>query len=118
MDITDNVTIREIQEAFSDKFPFLKLEFYSERHEAGEGSPDKVKLDPDQTIGDARTIDTEGDISINGHLKVSTLEHTFYEKYGLNVQVFRRSGDIWLQTISTDDWTLTEQNERGAKSVR
>ena len=49
MDITDNVTIKEIQDAFNQKFPYLKLEFYSEHHESGEGSSDKTKLDPGLT---------------------------------------------------------------------
>ena len=118
MDITDNSTIREVQQQFNEKFPYLKLEFYTEHHESGEGSPDKEKIDPDRTIGEVRTIHNEGDISVNGHLKVGTLESNFYEKYGLNVQVFRKSGDIWLQTISTDHWTLADQNEKGSRSVK
>jgi len=27
--------------------------------------------------------------------------------------VFRKSGRIWLQTIMTDDWTLSEQEHKG-----
>ena len=111
--ITDDKKIADIQREFNAKFPNLKLEFYSEHHETHEGSSQNQLLDSKKTIGEIRNIHKTGDISVNGHLKVSTLEQMMYEKYGLNVQVWRKSGSIWLQTTSTDDWTLTEQNERG-----
>ena len=113
MKISDDRTITSIQTEFNSKFPYLKLEFYDEAHEVGEGSKTKFLIDVNQTIKAVRTIHTEGDLSINGHLKVSTLEQNFAEMYGLNVQVFRNSNGLWLQTTSTDEWTLTDQNRRG-----
>ncbi len=114
MIITDKRKIQEIQDEFHAKFPNLKLEFYKGHHEAKEGSPARAKYDPDKTIGDIRTVHTDGDLSIDGHQKVSTLEKKFFDQYGLNVQVFRKSKGIWLQTITTDEWTLAEQNRKGA----
>ena len=114
MIITDSKKLKDIQKEFNDKFSFLKLEFYKHHHEEGEASPNKELLDPEQTIGEVRRTHTEGDLSIDGHNKVSTLENNFYEKYGLNVQVFRKSGDLWLQTTATDEWTLAHQNEKGS----
>lgn len=113
MKISDDRTIRSIQAEFNSKFPYLKLEFYDQPHEVGEGSQVKSLIDVNQTIGEVRTIHTQGDLSINGHLKVATLEQNFAEMYGLNVQVFRDSNGLWLQTTSTDDWTLADQNRRG-----
>jgi hypothetical protein len=117
MVITDSKKLYDIKKEFSEKFPYLKLEFYAKEHKEGEGSVAELKIDGDLTIGAVRATHTEGDLSINGHLKVGTFERMFFEKYGLNVQVFRKSGTIWLQTIKTDEWTLTEQNSRGEKSV-
>ena len=117
MQITNNKTLADIQKEFNAKFPYLKLEFYSQAHKTKAGSPENLKLNPQHTIDEARTKHTLGDLSINGHLKVSTLENTFHEKYGLNVQVFRRSGNIWLQTTATDDWTLADQNKKGKESM-
>lgn len=113
MKISDDRTIRSIQEEFNSKFPYLKLEFYNKPHEIGEGSQKQSLIDADKTIGAVRTIHTEGDLSINGHLKVGTLEQNFTDMYGLNVQIFRDSNGLWLQTTSTDDWTLADQNRRG-----
>lgn len=117
MIITDSKKINEIKREFSEKFPYLKLEFYAKHHNVGEGSEPKLQIDGEKTIGEVRSSHTEGDLSFDGHLKVSTFERMFFEKYGLNAQVFRKSGTIWLQTIKTDEWTLAEQNSRGEKSV-
>lgn len=116
MYITDTKTLREVKMEFQDKFPFLKLEFYKSRHAEGQGSLEKDHLDESVTIGHARQEHNEGELGIHGNVKVSTLEQSFQDMYGLNVQVFRRSGEIWLQTTSTDEWTLAEQNEKGGKS--
>lgn len=113
MIITDAKKIKDIQEEFSNKFENLKLEFYTKSHDTESGSPADQMIDPEQLIGDIRTVHKSGDLSINGHLKVSTLEQHFRDDYGLNVQVFRKSGDVWLQTTSTDEWTLAEQDKRG-----
>lgn len=113
MIISDQKKIREIQQEFSEKFENLKLEFYTKSHNSESGSPADQLIDPENTLGEIRTVHKSGDLSINGHLKVSTLEQHFHDDYGLNVQVFRRSGDIWLQTTSTDEWTLAEQDKRG-----
>lgn len=116
MKISDAQKISEIQQLFSSKFQNLKLEFYSQEHGTHQGSPMAQQLDSSMRLEQIRTIHKKGDISINGHLKVSTLEQIFKDHFGLNVQVFRKSGGIWLQTTSTDDWTLSEQNARGELS--
>ena len=113
MEITDDKKIIEVQQEFHEKFPFLKIEFYKQAHKSGEGSRGEIQLDPYMTIQDARTDHSEGDLSIHANLKVETLEERFEEDYGLHVQVFRKSKQIWLQTTATDSWTLAEQNERG-----
>lgn len=118
MKITNNKTITEIQTEFNKIFPNLKIEFYKKPHEQGEGSPIKETLDSEQTIGDVRTNAHTGNLSISGEMKVATLEQKFEEGYGLHVQVMRRSGDVWIQTTSTDEWTLTSQDDRGKDSLR
>ena len=113
MVISDEKKLKDIQAEFSKKFPYLKIEFYAHEHASGEGSPEKEHLDLEQTVGEVRSIHNRGELSIDGHLKVKTLEKNFAEQYGLFVQVFRRSGQLWLQTISTDEWTLTAQDRQG-----
>ena len=81
-------------------------------------TPASEQLDAEQTIKQVRTVHTEGELGIDAHLKVSTLEDLFWERFGLNVQVFRLSGNLWLQTSSTDQWSLAEQNRKGGHSAQ
>ena len=116
MVISDDKTFRDIQKDFNSKFPYLKLEFYSSRHGEGEGSPIQERIDPEQLLKNARQNHTEGNIRVRKDMKVNELEQVFQEKFGLNVQVFRKSGNLWMQTTSTDHWTLAEQNRKGGAS--
>ncbi|MCB9317858.1 MAG: hypothetical protein H6570_01135 [Lewinellaceae bacterium] len=114
--IKDDIAIQEIKQAFSKKFPGLKIEFYKEHHEAGEGSPQKAIIDDRVMIGDIRSNHEEGDLEIQGDMPVKKLETIFDHQYGLHVQVFRKSRNLWLQTTATDHWTLKEQNEKGLQT--
>ena len=116
MIITDKKKLQDIQKEFHQKFPYLKIEFYKGHHEAGQGSPIREQLNPNKTIGAVRKVHAEGDFSVNEELSVAQFEQTFSDLYGLNVQVFRKSGNIWMQTTSTDSWTLGEQNRKGGSS--
>ena len=107
-------TLKSISEEFNTKFPYLKLRFYSKPHEAGTLTSDTYLLASELTIQEAGTFDHTQTISIDGHTKVSTLERTIQEIFGIGAQVLRRSsGGIWLQTSTTDEWTLTKQNREG-----
>lgn len=116
MVISDEKTLRDIQKEFNSKFPYLKLEFYSSRHGEGEGSPIQERLDPEQLLSTARQTHAKGNIQVKGDMEVSDFEQVFQDKFGLNVQVFRKSGNLWMQTTSTDHWTLAEQNRKGGAS--
>lgn len=106
MKINTKQTVKDIQESFARKFSGLKLEFYSRPHEVGTLSPNEYKLNPETRLEELTSLDTSIEISINGHTKVGTLEKRF-EELGLHVQVYWKSGDIWLQTATTDERTLS-----------
>lgn len=116
--IKDHMRLRDIQIGFNQLFPYLKLEFYKGEHHAGEGSPKRTQLDPEQSLAKVRTVHTEGEFKLAADLKVAQLEAAFLEKYGLNAQVFRKSGNLWMQTTATDSWTLAEQNRKGGSSEK
>lgn len=114
--IKDSRKLKDLQQEFNDKFPYLKIEFYKGEHEAGKPTSVGKQLEPGKTVGQVRKVHTEGELSIDGHQEVATLENHFWEQFGLNVQVFRLSGNLWLQTSTTDQWTLAEQNRKGEHS--
>ena len=116
MKISDDKKIKAIQEEFQQRFPYLRLEFYEGKHEQGKPSPADAQLDRQLTIGAVRQLHNEGELTIEPEMSVGQLEDAFWNQYGLNVQVFRRSGNLWLQTTKTDDWSLAEQNRKGQHS--
>ena len=111
--ICDERTLMEVQKEFSEKYPFLRIRFFA----FNENPEEHKKLKSTRTIGEVRTVHNEGELSIHGSVKVKTLEMSLREDFGLNAQVFRLSGNLWLQTTSTDEWTLHEQNRKGGASA-
>jgi len=111
--INDHRKIFAIQEAFTEKFPFLKLEFFAKPHKQSGASPKKLMNHSGKTLGECRTIHNAGTITITGSMTAGELEQRFADVYGLSVQVFRRSGNMWLETTVTDSWTLDQQNAEG-----
>ena len=111
--ITDSRKIKQLQEQFNTNFPFLKIEFFSRPHKAGAGTSAHLLKSPERTIGECRKGTTKGNMNISPEMTVAELEQKFRELYGLNVQVFRKSGKVWLETTVTDGWTLEEQNRQG-----
>lgn len=118
MVIDNNMTIASIQKSFQDMFGGLKIEFYKSSHEDHEGSKAKDQYEADKTIGDIRTAHGAEVITIDPSVSVGELEQKFHDQLGLNVQVFRRSNTLWLQTSKTDDWSLQEQNRKGLASIQ
>ncbi|HET6225550.1 MAG TPA: hypothetical protein VFF27_04670 [Bacteroidia bacterium] len=113
--IHDSYKLSEIQEEFSKHFPYLKLEFFNLDPTKSTQMFSKQNLITQlhKTLAEVRHIHTAGHLSINGHQKVSTLEKHFAKDFGINIQVFRKSCNNWLQTTATDEWTLSEQNKIG-----
>jgi hypothetical protein len=109
--VQNDRTLQDIQTEFQEKFTHLKLEFYRKSHEEGQGTSDQYKLDASLTVGELRDGDATNEFSIHGNLKTSTFEESWQENFGFAVQVFRKSGNLWLQTTATDDWTLSEQQK-------
>ena len=114
--IDNSKKIKDLQMEFHRVFPHLKLEFYEGSHREGEASPARQQLDKERLIDEVRSVHSEGNLHIREEMSVSELERLFLEKFGLNAQVFRRSGTLWLQTSATDNWTLAEQNRKGGHS--
>lgn len=111
--IDNKKKIKDIQEIFNNKFPFLKIEFFEKSHNTGDASPKKQLIDSVKTIGDCRKTSNMGAVYIVPSKTVSAIEESFEKDFGLHVQVFRKAGKVWLETTSTDSWTLEKQNEIG-----
>lgn len=112
-----NKNIAEVKKDFTAFFPGLSIEFYKMPHAIGAGSTNKDKIEEDKLLKDiADNLDTSF-IEIDQGMTVGELEMQFQKSFGLSIQVFRKSGDLWLQTSSTDNWSLEKQNAKGQESV-
>lgn len=103
--------ISDVQQAFSDEYPYLKLEF--SQPVPGGPAPVATKRLPGTTTLKEAGLSIDGVIDIQDDMTVSALEQILYYEFGLNGQVSRQSGKLWLETRMTDKWTLEKQNEHG-----
>ena len=118
MKITHSKRIADIKAEFCAQYPGLKIGFYKNPHSHHKGSPANEEIDDNQTIGEVTNKIDPGNINLSEDQTVSAVESAFEEQFGLHVQVFRRSNNLWLQTSATDHWTLDVQNGKGLRSVQ
>ncbi|HEX4851927.1 MAG TPA: hypothetical protein VFV08_14025, partial [Puia sp.] len=77
-------------------------------------SKSRQKLtNPNLTLGELVQDLLPGAIQLDEKQKVGDLEAELKRRFGLNAQVLRRSGNSWIETSLTDDWTLEKQNKEG-----
>jgi len=110
INISDSSTIKDIQEVFTKKYPYLKIEFFSKPHRLQVGSRKEHMIEPEIMIKDCRSKHKNGSLDIYPNNTVAELEKSFQDEFGLSIQVFRKSGNVWIETTVTDDWTLEKQN--------
>ncbi len=106
-----SVTIKEIQQEFGKKFKWLKIEFYSKPHSTSDKNVAKNMYASNKSLDEIGYRSSSVIIEISNNISVKELEETIQKRTGLYVQVFRKSGKVWLETSATDNWTLSEQNE-------
>jgi hypothetical protein len=111
--VKNNMTIAELQKQFSDGFPYLKLEFFDIPRPSVNKLSKLHMFSPGRFLGACRKLSNEGAIMINPEDTVEKLEQIFWNEFGLTAEVFRKSGNLWIETSLSNFWTLKLQNEEG-----
>lgn len=114
-----SVLLSDLQVAFSQAFPCLQVRFYQGGHITGEGSPSAGLLDSDHSVAEVGCLPIdarEQGLVLDPLQSISDFESMMKDRFALNAQVFRKSGNLWLQTIATDHWTLSEADRKGRHS--
>ena len=106
------MTLEQVQQAFSRHYPHLKLVFFIDRNKDNQLRADERIQNLKLTIGSIREVAYDGYIQIEPSMTVMQVEKAFGDSFGLNVQIFRKSGRNWLMTHSSDLWTLEEQDKK------
>jgi hypothetical protein len=115
--LTWNTPIKEVKKQFAAYFPYLKLEFFIYRHNVKEGTGLDKKVHDNLFLSEITGVLKEGSFLFSPATTVSEFEQKLQNEYGLPVQVFRRSGNVWLETTETDQLSLEKQNEMGKSTV-
>ena len=118
MNIKLENTVADVKKAFTAMYPGLRIEFYSKPHEDHQGSRAEHLLPDTTKFKNIMNPKKDGEINPIPEMTVGELEKSLAEKFGLYAQIYRRSKDLWLQTSSTDDWTLEKQNRKGIHSTQ
>jgi len=107
--------VRIVEKEFNRIYPFLKIEFAKN----GGVRPDAAADDgPDADILRSRAKQLLlGELNITDATKVSELEAALTQVFDYPVQVFRKSGNFWIGTRMTRDWTLKQQNDHGRELI-
>ncbi len=61
-------------------------------------------------IRSAQNADT---VDIDPARRVEEVEDDFFKKLGVMVRIFRKAGNMWIETTLTDSWSLRRQNHEG-----
>jgi hypothetical protein len=113
INIQPYATINDIQQSFKKAYPFLKIEFYDCSHAYGEKVVDAHRYDPGFRVSTIAKQFVPGIIDITPWRKTGDVEVEFKTKFGLFPQIFRNENGKWIQTTSTDTFTIDGQDYIG-----
>lgn len=118
LQITDSMTIGEVQDRFNECFPFLDIAFYSKPHDLYEGSDKKYLYSNKIRISNIRHKHVNGVVEIKSWDTIATVEKKMKDIFDLNAQIFRYDAiGCWIQTTHSDDLTLKQLSQFAADSL-
>lgn len=95
-------TVEDVQAEFNNAYPYLRIDF--------------VKKGRAVTIGDLNADVKPCAIEVDDQMAVNQLEKIMSACFNVPVKILRKSGNVWLETSITGNWTLAQQNEH-AKEI-
>ncbi|MCY7360047.1 MAG: hypothetical protein LH609_21860 [Rudanella sp.] len=108
LEVYPEMTLNQLRHHFTKTFPHLELDLVTDHSKS-----DKT-LDG-QTMDELAGAITHCCFLIEGNMFIADLESDFQECYGLAVRIKRWTGYAWHDTDDTRDWTLEQQNQKGAQ---
>lgn len=110
LELTAELTIRELNRIFQLGYPYLKLEFFR--------SPVSTKVNEQLMLIDINGILKEGELEIFDDETAADLEQALLEKFDLVGRVYRRENHSWVAVEFANLLTLEKQNAIGAASYQ
>lgn len=112
----DYTAIKEVKKQFSNSFPYLKLEFIPISDRQG-GIGFKEETSEENFLKESQGMHRELILTIDPAETVAAFKQNFKLKYGIPVQVFRKSGNGWVEIIQTDYLSIAILNDMGKLST-
>lgn len=109
--IQQHTLLNEVQTQFSEKFSHLSLQFFIDKNNDGNLTADEKILNDQLTFGGLCKKELDIELDIEAGMTSKQVEKLMYDKVGIIAQVFRKRGDQWLMTSSSDDQTLEALNQ-------
>lgn len=110
LEVYPEMTLAHLQEHFTQLFPYLQLDLVN-----GDIDHKKEKKMSLHTMDELAGTMTHCCFLIERDMSVADLEDDFRKCYGLTVRIKRWTGYAWHDTDETHDWTLDQQNDKGAE---
>lgn len=111
MIITRYTTVKQAKAQFNSAFHNLKIEFYKSGHAVRTSSVPAVPVSDDLYLWEVSNNLKEGVMEVPVTMQVADFEQKMERMFGLPVQVFRKMGSVWIETVSTDTVTLQRLNK-------
>jgi hypothetical protein len=115
MQISSHRTIKDIKDDFSQMFPYLKIEFFRKGYRMKQATQKEYSIPGNFVIGSIYNHLGDRFIDIKPSMTVRELENECEKQFGICVQVYRRSGNLWLETTMTENWSIGQQNKSGSE---
>ncbi|MCY7420396.1 MAG: hypothetical protein LH478_01450 [Chitinophagaceae bacterium] len=104
--------LKDIQKLFNTYYPFLKIEFWEEKRYPAEET--KVRNDHyGMQVKDVSNVKEPVAIDVSGERTIEEMVKDFKTNSGTNINVYRKSGNVWNVITLTESWTLESQNKAG-----
>lgn len=107
--------VDDIKKLFCARYPYLKIEFYKKPF--CNVSVKKEIIPVNIPLIQHAHQSSKAVINIGRNITVADLEN-YFSLLGLKAEIFRKSGNVWVETSLTNNWTLDQQNKEGEEISR
>jgi hypothetical protein len=103
--LTNETTIREVQDMFSKIYPNLKINFFKNREGHSYIDSESIQFCKNATLGEINPGFSEGVFEIPGNMTIEEIEDNIFKKYGFSIQIFREN-DLRRAALPKTDHVL------------
>ncbi|MBX7226174.1 MAG: hypothetical protein K1X55_09085 [Chitinophagales bacterium] len=117
--IQPEMKLEDFKHWFRGQFEGLKIEFFTQGHGVQEPSVKSNMIkDVHLTLGEVFHVKESFHISIDANTTVGDFEQYLRKHADIHVQIFRKAGHEWLETIITDNKTIFFLNRKAIEDSR